>query len=61
MAELKTLKDLHCDERDCTNRHWLIQEAIKLIKNGTYMLRPMSSETKEFIKKFFNITEEDLK
>ena len=61
MKELKTLKDLYFGDKDAgvAEIEVLKQEAIRWIKAGDRG-RDLR-DCREFIKHFFNITEEDLK
>ena len=61
--EKKTLKDIFegfDDDRLPMFNAILRTEAIKWPKEGTYMGEPMSSETRAWIKHFFNIEESEL-
>ena len=69
MTELKTLEDIYNNELGSeiteATKNTLKAEAVKWVKifefgtpNG---LNPIDSKTKEWIKHFFNLTEEDLK
>lgn len=61
MTELKTLKDLkHSEEyENLVSEEELRQEAIKWVKH--YIETPDDDLVGDFIKHFFNLTEEDLK
>ena len=65
MSDLKTLKDFDCKGCYCKLAPKLKAEAIKWVKIfefGTPSgLEIMDSKTREWIKYFFNLTEEDLK
>ena len=70
MTELKTLKDIDCAiNHNCEDLPYAVDidelkaEAIKWVKaiNEDWKNNPYAEGAKDFIGRFFNLTEEDLK